>query len=333
MKLRDGPILLSFFLSFFIRNKIMPDYEKAFRKALRVIELARLELPQTTKISLAIPDSFGNACVALWGTRLPGIWDRHAATDVNGGNSGSKPAPEPVKEWEAALKEKGMEVVGDVMGPGLQGLSTNWGMPPNGVETGPIVEGWGDSARIVQDDPNLWGVTNNTTDWAVQDPKPCLMSMLGPTTIPLTHNIQLIEKSTRQVISISPPNPDDKGPGRVLGTVLFAPWKNPKKVSTILPPELLSDLPEGSTHDMARDVIKVFVDPKTVDVLRVGMGLFAVFIQLVGRDTGKEEVKDKKKGKSRSKGKNKAKASDDQEMWYIEFLYEVVPSFWTEEGD
>ncbi|KAF8513862.1 hypothetical protein JB92DRAFT_2921410 [Gautieria morchelliformis] len=330
-KLRDGPILLSFFFSFFIRNRLMPDYEKAFRKATKVTEMARLELPQSTKISMAIPDTLANACVALWGSKQ--AWKQKYATDADDG-SWPTSAPAPVKEWEEALKEQGVEQVTANFDAGEPGLSDHWGAPTEGVEEGPIMGGWGDSAKVIEGETNPWGAPGATTDWAVEEPKPCLMSILGPTTIPLTHSIQLVEQSTRQIVSIAPPNPDDKGLGRILGTVMFAPWKNPKEKSDILPPQLLSGLPEGSTFDVARDEIKVFVLPKTIEVLRVGMGLHAVFVQVTENENeaGREVVKEKK-SKSRNKGKGKAKGSDDRQWWYMEFLYEVVPSFWTEEED
>lgn len=310
----------------------MPDYEKAFRKAHKLAELARLELPQTTKISLAIPDKLGNACIALWGTRLPGFWPGKTTMDIDG-DQGANSKPAPVKEWEAALKEQGFEQVNTTMDAGVQGVSANWGTPMDGFEGAPVMGGWGDSAKVLSDEAAQWGAPDSSTDWAVPEKKPCLMSILGPTTIPLTHSVQLVEKSTRQIVSASPPNPDVKGLGAIFGTVMMAPWKNPKEVSTILPPELLSGLPEGSTFDMARDWIKVFVLPETVDVLREGMGLHAVFVQVVDNEPNREEVKEKKKSKSRSKGKSKAKGSDDREWWYMEFLYEVIPSFWIEEGE
>ena len=304
----------------------MPDYEKAFRKAHKVTELARLELPQTTKISMAIPDTFGGGCVALWGSRLPGTWNK------NGKNLEWPTASAPVKEWEEALREKGVEQVGVGMDAGVQEPSSNWGFPAEGIEKGPIMGGWGDSATVVQDVEGLWGASGNTTDWAVQEEIFFLMSVLGPTTIPLTHSTQLVEKSTRQIVTIVPPDPDDKGLGGVLGTVYFAPWKIAMEGSTILPPELLSGLPDGSTFDLARDVIKVFVAPKTIEVLREGMGLHAVFVQVI-ESVGNTERMKGKKSKSRTKGKSKAKDFEEKEWWYMEFLYEVVPSFWIEEGD
>ena len=331
-KLRDGPILISFFLSFFIRNRIMTDYDKVFRKALKVTEIARLELPQTTKISMAIPEQFGGGCAALWGSRLPVVWSKKHGTDVDD-SSWPISTSEPVKEWEEALREKGVEQVGESLSIGGQETSCNWGVPKEGVENGPIMGGWGESATVVNDGAEMWGPPGGTTDWTSEEKEPCLMSILGPTTLPLTHTVQLVEKSTRQIVNITLPDPANNGLGGKLGTVLLAPWKYPKKgESTILAPELLSDLPEGSTFDTGRDLIKVFADPKTIEVMREGMGLHAVFVQVVESVTSTAEAT-RKKPKSRNKGKGKTKSSDDKEWWYLEFLYEVLPSFWTEEGD
>ena len=307
----------------------MPDYEKAFRKAHKVTDLARLELPQTAKISMAIPDKFGSACVGLWGSKLPIFW---GGKEIDAdGTSWPKPDLAPVKEWEEALRETGVEQVGENMDTGILGSSSNWAAPLEGAENGPIMGGWGDSATVLQDGAGMWGVPT-TTDWAVEEEKPYLMSILGPTTIPLTHAIQLVEKSTRQIVGIMPPDPDDRGLGGMLGSVLFAPWKIPMEGSAILAPELLSALPEGSTFDMERDLIKVLVLPKTIEVLREGMGLHAVFVQVIEM-VGSTDGGKGKKSKSKTKGKSKAKGSDNKEWWYMEFLYEVIPSFWIEEGD
>ena len=65
---RDGPILLSFFINFLLRNRVLPESEKDLRKALAATELARKELPQTFVISRTLPDAFSKGCEMVFGT-------------------------------------------------------------------------------------------------------------------------------------------------------------------------------------------------------------------------------------------------------------------------
>ncbi|KAF8589655.1 hypothetical protein K439DRAFT_326594 [Ramaria rubella] len=332
-KLRDGPILLSFFLSFFIRNCLMPDYDKAFRKAHRICEQARLELPQTTLISMAIPDTFGSACTEVWESQLPTAWKGKNAMYVDDAE------PESVKEWKAELKEQGLEEVSVDAAPGgwdSEPVPDGWGTPMDGVEAETEAPGWGNVMAPAGDVSDPWGAPGDAQDWGTSEKKSCLISILGPTSLPLTHAVQLVEKATRQIVSITPPDPAQVGLGLggVLACVVLAPWRNPKEASTIMPPELVLDAhPEDSTFDMARDLIKVWVDVKTMEVMKEGLGLHALFVKVGGSRVGKVEEREKGKKRSRGKGKSKMKASDDREWWYIEFLYEVIPSFWTDEGE
>jgi len=314
-KLRDGPILLAFFFGFFIRNNIMPDYEKAFRKAYKITEQARLELPQTTIISMAIPDVFGSACAGLWGSKQPQAWAGNVE-DVKEERSA------PMQEWEEQLKAHGVEQI-DIATTAPVQTEDVWGAQT--VPTGTSDGAWAD------DGPNPWVPTSGAEDWGSStEAVPTLISFLGPTTIPLTHAPQIVEKSTRYIVSFTPPNPDGNGLDRVLGSVVLAPWKNHQEGSTIAPPELLAGLPVSSTFDSHKDVISAFVDAKTVGVLREGMGLHGVYVQVVESDDTKQELKEKKKSKSRNKGRAKTKGFDGREWWYIDFVYEVVPSFWTD---
>ncbi|KAF8521557.1 hypothetical protein BU17DRAFT_64787 [Hysterangium stoloniferum] len=70
-KLCDGPILIHFFLQFFIRNQLMNNYKCAFNKALLLVNLAHIELPLMSKISIQVLDVFSQACGALWGSKVP----------------------------------------------------------------------------------------------------------------------------------------------------------------------------------------------------------------------------------------------------------------------
>ncbi|KAF8508589.1 hypothetical protein BU17DRAFT_70767 [Hysterangium stoloniferum] len=115
-KLCDSPILIRFFLQFFICNQLMNDYNCAFNKALLLVDLAHIELPLMSKISIQVPDVFSWAYGALWGSKVPSIWD-------TGEESLSVLEPEKTettksnvktdknKEWEAELERQGVEKI------------------------------------------------------------------------------------------------------------------------------------------------------------------------------------------------------------------------------
>lgn len=68
---RDMPLLLCFYLSFVLRNKMFPekDFVRGYEKALVVAQRACSELLYTFRISRALPDKWGHACKNQWGQK------------------------------------------------------------------------------------------------------------------------------------------------------------------------------------------------------------------------------------------------------------------------
>lgn len=86
-----APRLISFFLAFVLRNRVLlePAYQRGLKRALETIEWAKKELPMTHKVGQSIPDAFNEACRECFG-RQGGInWsvvDATTATTEQKGN-------------------------------------------------------------------------------------------------------------------------------------------------------------------------------------------------------------------------------------------------------
>ncbi|KAG2066082.1 hypothetical protein BDR04DRAFT_1107344 [Suillus decipiens] len=67
----NAPHLISFFLNFVLRNRVLPkaSHERGIRSALEIVELAKKELPLTYKIGQALPDVFSDGCKECFGRK------------------------------------------------------------------------------------------------------------------------------------------------------------------------------------------------------------------------------------------------------------------------
>ncbi|GJJ06873.1 hypothetical protein Clacol_001069 [Clathrus columnatus] len=355
-KLRDGPILLRFFFKFFIRNRLMRDYENAFHKALAVIEKAAVELPLTTKISKSIPDDFGSACVAVWGKQMVEIVEKERQKMLELRQANKKETELPSDSISTSEDNANMNT-------DVNANTTGWGSDPFNTlsQTSENPSAWtpfeipkqwdptADSNPNAQQDSDPWGATPNpNADWALPPP-PFLMSLLGgPIALPATHQVKLVEKSTRKVLSVefSETHLNNKQRSSMFSgfaKVILAPWKDRKqkegeKEGSILPPELHIINPPStpsSVDDPTQRNISVYVSPSTSTMLRdaTGLGLYGVFVK-VGRVESPPVKQQESTPASKGKRKPKSLPEDpDSEFWYIEFLYEVSPSFWTESDE
>ncbi|KAH9075002.1 hypothetical protein EDB83DRAFT_2654801 [Lactarius deliciosus] len=125
------------------------------------------------------------------------------------------------------------------------------------------------------------------------DVKPLtLLTPLGPTMLPLTHTTCVVKQSTRRIPRQS---------RRTSRVALRAPWERLnahtyETGSDVLPPTVLStrcgavvldeeDVEEGEPPAVAhcpwKDEIGVLVDPKLTDVFMAGMGLGAIWVEIV----------------------------------------------------
>ncbi|KZT71530.1 hypothetical protein DAEQUDRAFT_763755 [Daedalea quercina L-15889] len=382
-RVRDGPILIGFWLNFLLRNRILPEpeHEKGLRKALLVVEQARKELPQTFVIGKALPDSVGAGCEALWGTKgqinfwasAPLDGDKEKAADTQDGVEEPDAKRRKIDESETATLLK--EVIGedakvevltpatvaaiekdaqkvetaadaDVDGPSDSGWgSGGWGDSANdtGVDSG---GGWDDA------EADAWAGDGGST-WDIEPQPNPLMAHLGATVLPFTHTTGVVERSTRKIVSVTPPlglattkaeKKRLKGLSEVglveddlsarFAKMSLAPWpvSGTHEKSDVLPPEILHSsrgpVVEDKTatvdesvvpkpHNFYEDVITVLLDPAVAEKVLVGMSLGGAWVQIVRQNPGGAGEVDNQLGEPTG-------------FWYIEQLTSVLPSYHTD---
>lgn len=188
-----------------------------------------------------------------------------------------------------------------------------------------------------------------------------LMRYMGPTTLPLTHTTGIVEQSTRRIknVILPAPNPlqfksgggDDEDPDGVedelekrFAKVVLEPWIGEERSEIrkpvirmtskgeITPGALMEDgtkvegnedTPGPKLHDPFSTNITLLVDLNSAELLQVGMGLQATWIQLVRQE-------EKKIGGAKKK-KSKSKKVVPKGYWYMEELLVTFVSFYTEE--
>jgi len=188
-----------------------------------------------------------------------------------------------------------------------------------------------------------------------------LLPLLGPTSLPLTHTTGIVEQSTRRIVRVDPPRPSrllalnapaaeavEEDLGCRFARLVLAPWERLDRRtyeagSDVLPPTVLStsrgevEMEEESgsesgesavvilvkAHRPWKDEIVVLVDPKLTDILIAGMGIGAIWVEIV-RDKEAEggSAAPKKKGKSRKK--------EVPKYWYMEQVVHQLPSFYVD---
>ncbi|KAG1735457.1 hypothetical protein EDB19DRAFT_1724597 [Suillus lakei] len=240
----NAPHLLSFFLNFVLRNRVLPkaSHERGIRSALDIVELAKKELPLTYKIGQALPDVFSDGCKECFGRKGGIEWcldDGRKVDDL----------PAPVDATITVIDQHGAEteiVLPDTEETALKdAIEDNVDMeiqvtdmrttaptqqtplPAGGGATGDT-EGWGSVGSDTWGaigDGGKWGPADDNDEWGADSaplsfapevtepswlsPPPSLTSLLGPTSFPLTHSTGIVESSTRRIRAIHPP-PKDK---------------------------------------------------------------------------------------------------------------------------
>ncbi|KIM25869.1 hypothetical protein M408DRAFT_330875 [Serendipita vermifera MAFF 305830] len=165
--------------------------------------------------------------------------------------------------------------------------------------------------------------------------EPTLFAYVGPSEYPTRRMPIRVEKSTRVLVAIHPPDP--KSSSIVvsrLATLVLQPWPNPDNDpdSLVVFPQMI-DFWKGDQEkqtlrnesvkltrdfDPNKDEIRVHVDPSVVAECRLGMGIGAIWVQIGKRsdvDNGSKPAKRKK--------------YPGDEWWYMERLEFVIPSYWT----
>ena len=182
---------------------------------------------------------------------------------------------------------------------------------------------------------------------------PTLLPLLGPTALPLTHTTGVVEQSTRRIVRVEPPRAPrlialnapaaeavEEDLACRLARVVLAPWdrldaRTYEKGSEVLPPTVLSlsrgavvlNEKEGEGHRPWKDEIGVLVDPKLTDVFVAGMGLGAIWVEIVRNNNAEGDD-----GSSSSK-KGKGKKKEVPKYWYMEQLVHQLPSFYLDKPE
>jgi len=379
------PILVSFFLRYLIRSRVFPEpeYDRPLRRALEIVELARVELPNSWKMGRALPDAFSDGCKGLWGT-MQTTWVG-PADDASTGSSG-EPGAKRVKmddsaDAESQTTEKQKQPSASADGADAAESTSasvgggGWGTAP-GVEE---LEGWGTNASSwdgaaepapaeaeaeaeaeeekepVHELAPIWDASafDIQATWGLE--AITLLPLLGPTALPLTHTTGIVEQSTRRIVRLDPPRlprqlsqnataaeaVEDDLACRFARLVL-APWERLNRRtyaagSDVLPPSVLStsrgavvmeeeetETEDGKSavvkaHRPWKDEVAVLVDPMLTEVLLVGMGIGAIWVEI---------VRDKEAGGgSTASKKRKGKKKEVPKYWYMEQVVHQLPSF------
>jgi len=378
------PILVSFFLRYLFRSRVFPEpeYDHPLKRALEIVELARVELPNSWKMGRALPDAFSDGCKGLWGTMqttwAPPADDASPRSTDEPGAKRQKMDDSAGAESQAAEQKPSVSVDADAAEStsASVGGGGGWGTAPEGEEV--EVEGWGTSANSwdggagsappaeeeeeegseepVHELAPIWdaSVFDIQATWGLE--AITLLPLLGPTALPLTHTTGVVEQSTRRIVRVDPP----RGPRQLaqnapaaeaveedlgcrFARLVLAPWERLDRRtyeagSDVLPPSVLStsrgavvmedeeaEAEEGKStvvkaHRPWKDEIAVLVDPKLTDILIVGMGIGAIWVEIV-RD--KEAA-----GGSAASKRGKGRKKEVPRYWYMEQVVHQLPSFY-----
>lgn len=228
----------------------------------------------------------------------------------------------------------------------------NPGWGKSAEDPGKIATGESSAWPTAEDPWSAWGGSKKST----------LMKLMGLTVLPLTHTTGIVEQSTRRIKSIVPPpqipaksvsgTGDGEDPEGVeeelekrFAKVVLEPWvgednddiRRPIIRSTskgaVAPGSLMEDgttvegdlASESKLHNPLKSDITLLIEPRSAELMSVGMGLFATWIQVV-RQEEKKISGDAIKPKKRKKGKKVPKG-----YWYLEELLVTFVSFYTQE--
>ncbi|EPQ58909.1 hypothetical protein GLOTRDRAFT_135918 [Gloeophyllum trabeum ATCC 11539] len=275
---RDVGYFIGFYVDFLLRIKFHYDEDMLgeLLATKELLELAKIELPQTHITSLALSYSFARGCRELYSPILFHGFVR----------------PE-VEQFVSELDPQDLQVA-------LSDLHDE------------------------DEDTWPWIPDVDPASWLKPDPNEAtLLALLGPTRLPLTHHVGMVETSTRRILRVVPPSA--AGPRRNhadaasaieeeldvrLGKVILAPWGLPSPdaegLSDILVPTVEA-WANVECHEPLTKNITVLVDPAILDQFIFGMGVSATFAQIVPR---------------------RRNTAPGEGYWFVEHLVNVLPSFY-----
>ena len=156
------PRVLDYFIKFLIQSNVLPQVEDQLHRSLEVISIAMIELPNTWNISKDFPDKFHLACNSCWGKKADGYICQ----------------VEPVDD--SALDEPKAK---------RQKCDADAPQPQPGKETpAETTDSWSTGGDWGQDITMIDGEKFGWAELEIDKPE-SLLSFLGPTTFPLTHEV------------------------------------------------------------------------------------------------------------------------------------------------
>lgn len=197
--------------------------------------------------------------------------------------------------------------------------------------------GWGSGAA-----EGAWGSNSNENQngaesgWDVE-PLPSLTGLLGPTNLPQTHTTGIFEASMRKIVELIPPSsvvsaddPTSDSPAGAVeeelysrfGKLVLGPWIgwDCGKETIHDKPTILSrsrgavktggDQGVEGAHDPYKDNITVLIEPFALETMIVGIGVSGNWVQITRADEDGNPV------------------GGGREMWYMESVNQVLPSFY-----
>jgi hypothetical protein len=156
---------------------------------LEVIAIAMIELPNYLNISKTFPDKFSRACNACWGKKADGYTAPTTLVE-------EEPVDKPAKRQKCDADIPAQPAAPETTDTWATGGDGDWGA---------VGEGWGQAVEV----------TDEKSGWALLpvDKPESLISLLGPTVLPLTHSPGIVERSMRRIVSVTrPPSPVSKSP-------------------------------------------------------------------------------------------------------------------------
>ena len=377
------PILVSFFLRYLIRNRVFPEpeYERPIKRALEIVDLAGVELPNSWKMGRELPDTFSDGCKGLWGSmQLMWLLPEDAPKGTPNEPEAKRQKLDRSEDVEQQSPEKPgvAEVDADadvtMAETDTAPVKGGWGTAVGGEDTegwGATQQSWGDTPAPASTDggegaahalnPQIWDASTVEVQPTWDLEPPTLLPLLGPTALPLTHTTGIVEQSTRRIVRVEPPRQPrllaQNAPAAEaveedlachFARLILAPWERLDKHTyeagtDVLPPSILSTsrgpvvIEEGEgeggdvksvpgVHRPWKDEVAVLVDPTLTDILLVGMGIGAIWVEIV-RD---KEAEESSAGASK---KGKGKKKEVPKYWYMEQLVHQLPSFYIDKPD
>ena len=311
------------------------------------------ELPNTANIAKTFPDKFSLGCNACWGQKADGYMTFAIEEE--------EPVDDNTLEEPEAKRQKCDPDIVQPVAP----------VEPEKETPAEVTDTWGaggdsDWGAAAAQGSNSWGqnfeMIEENSAWAsleVDEPE-TLLSLLGPTALPLTHSPGIVERSMKRIVSItrppssvakSPPLPDgiyepnadavELELDRRFAKVVLAPmidWDGGESPVYTKPTILVTSrgavVQDNDTaaspasvqgggpqpHNPASDEITVLIDNVDSQINYLREGMAIGGTWVQLVRQGEPVVAKKKK---------KGKSSEKSSYWYLDELAIVVPSFWT----